>query len=70
MVQKGIGLRRPSHPFGVPNPSSGRRKCGVICIVTVASKALAVSRVEISPTATGRCLPCFFFYAATEALVL
>ena len=39
---------------------------GVMYLVTVANRALAVRCPKVSPTAAGQCLPPFFFNAASE----
>ena len=39
-------------------------------LVTVANKVLTVKRLIVSPTATRRCLPSFFFNAVSKALVI
>ena len=50
-----------SQPFSVPIPDCDGRRLRVISLDTVASKAFAVRRRRVSPTATGRWLPSFFF---------
>ena len=55
-----------SQPLVVPNPSYAVRRYRVTSARTVASKASAVRRRRVFPTATGRWLPSFLFNAPTK----